>query len=61
MNIEVELIMQTFCYFFDDAHDIAKSLRATNSRIVDEDVPGGASAYILQQVFVGSGGLPSSF
>ena len=51
MNIEVELIDVQTLLPFDDAHDIAKSLRKTNKLvIVDEDVPGGASAYILQQV-----------
>jgi pyruvate/2-oxoglutarate/acetoin dehydrogenase E1 component len=32
-------------------HDIVASLKKTNRLvIVDEDVPGGASAYILQQI-----------
>ena len=36
---------------FDLNHDIVKSLAKTNRLlIVDEDVPGGASAYILQQI-----------
>ncbi|AWI26537.1 alpha-ketoacid dehydrogenase subunit alpha/beta [Flavobacterium pallidum] len=36
---------------FDINHDILKSLQKTNRLlVVDEDVPGGASAYILQQV-----------
>ncbi len=36
---------------FDIHHDIVKSLAKTNKLlIVDEDVPGGASAFILQQI-----------
>ena len=36
---------------FDMNHDIAKSIAKTNRLLViDEDVPGGASAYILQQI-----------
>ena len=42
---------------FDVNHNIVKSLKKTN-RIVflDEDVPGGASAYMMQQVIEGQGG-----
>ena len=36
---------------FDISHDIARSVGKTNRLLViDEDVPGGASSYILQQV-----------
>lgn len=36
---------------FDINHDIAKSITKTNRLLViDEDVPGGASAFILQQI-----------
>ncbi|WP_418263354.1 alpha-ketoacid dehydrogenase subunit alpha/beta [Flavobacterium faecale] len=36
---------------FDVHHDIVKSIMKTNRLlIIDEDVPGGASAYILQQI-----------
>jgi pyruvate/2-oxoglutarate/acetoin dehydrogenase E1 component/TPP-dependent pyruvate/acetoin dehydrogenase alpha subunit len=36
---------------FDIDHDIAKSIAKTNRLlIIDEDVPGGASAYILQKI-----------
>ena len=36
---------------FDMNHDIAKSIAKTNRLLViDEDVPGGASAFILQQI-----------
>ncbi len=38
-------------YRFDINHDIVKSLAKTNRLLViDEDVPGGASAFILQQI-----------
>tara|TARA_B100001758_G_scaffold247581_1_gene266037 strand:- start:13678 stop:16101 length:2424 start_codon:yes stop_codon:yes gene_type:complete len=36
---------------FDLSHDIVKSIKKTNRLlIIDEDVPGGASAYILQKI-----------
>ena len=36
---------------FDKNHDIVKSVKKTNRLIsLDEDVPGGASAYMLQKV-----------
>jgi len=36
---------------FDLSHDIAKSVKKTNRLLViDEDVPGGASAYIMQKI-----------
>src|SRR5690606_18394408 len=36
---------------FDINHDIVKSVAKTNRLLViDEDVPGGASAYILQEI-----------
>jgi pyruvate/2-oxoglutarate/acetoin dehydrogenase E1 component/TPP-dependent pyruvate/acetoin dehydrogenase alpha subunit len=36
---------------FDVAHDILQSVKKTNRlAVIDEDVPGGASAYILQQI-----------
>ena len=50
-GIEVEVIDVQTLAPFDLKHDILKSLKKTN-RIVfaDEDVPGGASAYMLQKV-----------
>lgn len=50
-GIEVEVIDVQTLAPFDLSHDILKSLKKTN-RIVfaDEDVPGGASAYMLQKV-----------
>lgn len=50
-GISVELIDVQTLLPFDLSHDIVKSLKKTNRIIViDEDVPGGASAYILQQI-----------
>ncbi|MGD1891794.1 MAG: thiamine pyrophosphate-dependent enzyme [Cyclobacteriaceae bacterium] len=42
---------------FDLNHSIVKSVQKTNRVIfADEDVPGGAAAYIMQQVLEGQGG-----
>lgn len=50
-GIDCEIIDVQSLLPFDINHDIAKSLSKTNRLLViDEDVPGGASAYILQQV-----------
>lgn len=50
-GISVELIDVQTLLPFDLTHEIAQSLQKTNKLLViDEDVPGGASAYILQQV-----------
>jgi pyruvate/2-oxoglutarate/acetoin dehydrogenase E1 component/TPP-dependent pyruvate/acetoin dehydrogenase alpha subunit len=50
-NIFVEVIDIQSLLPFDIKHDIVKSLEKTNRLlIVDEDVPGGASAFILQQI-----------
>lgn len=50
-GIDVEIIDAQSLLPFDINHDIVKSLEKTNRLlIVDEDVPGGASAYILQEV-----------
>jgi 2-oxoisovalerate dehydrogenase E1 component len=51
MNISVELIDVQTLLPFDIHHSIVKSIQKTNKLLVfDEDVPGGASAYILQSV-----------
>ena len=51
INIHCEIIDCQSLLPFDVNHDIAKSLAKTNRLLViDEDVPGGASAYILQQI-----------
>lgn len=51
VGIDVEIIDAQSLLPFDLNHDIVKSLAKTNRLLViDEDVPGGASAYILQKV-----------
>lgn len=51
LDISCELIDIQTLIPFDINHKIAESLKKTNRLvIVDEDVPGGASAFILQQV-----------
>ncbi|OYU85448.1 MAG: transketolase [Flavobacterium sp. BFFFF2] len=51
IGIEAAVIDVQSLLPFDKAHNIAKSLEKTNRLlVVDEDVPGGASAYILQQI-----------
>jgi pyruvate/2-oxoglutarate/acetoin dehydrogenase E1 component/TPP-dependent pyruvate/acetoin dehydrogenase alpha subunit len=51
VDIDVEIIDCQSLLPFDIHHDIVKSLEKTNRLlVVDEDVPGGASAFILQQI-----------
>ncbi len=51
VGIDTEIIDIQSLLPFDVNHDIVKSLAKTNRLLViDEDVPGGASAYILQQI-----------
>lgn len=51
VGIDVEIIDAQSLLPFDINHDCVKSLQKTNRLlVVDEDVPGGASAYILQQI-----------
>lgn len=50
-GIEVEIIDVQSLLPFDVKHDIVESIKKTSRLlVVDEDVPGGASAYILQQI-----------
>lgn len=50
-NISVELIDVQSLLPFDINHEIVESVKKTNRLVVlDEDVPGGASAYILQKI-----------
>ena len=50
-GIDCEIIDLQSLLPFDIKHDIVKSIAKTNRLlIIDEDVPGGASAYILQQI-----------
>ncbi|WP_374165369.1 thiamine pyrophosphate-dependent enzyme [Arcticibacter sp. MXS-1] len=51
MGISVEIVDPQTLHPFDLNHVCADSLKKTNKLIVaDEDVPGGASAFILQQI-----------
>jgi pyruvate/2-oxoglutarate/acetoin dehydrogenase E1 component len=51
VGISVELIDAQSLLPFDINHDCVKSIQKTNRLlVVDEDVPGGASAYLLQQL-----------
>ena len=51
VGIDAEVIDVQSLMPFDLNHDIAKSIEKTNRlMIIDEDVPGGASAYILNEV-----------
>ena len=51
MSIDAEVIDIQSLLPFDLSHDIVKSVAKTNRLLViDEDVPGGASAYILQKI-----------
>ena len=56
-KISVELIDTQSLVPFDLNHDILKSLQKTNKIIFfDEDVPGGATAYMMQNVLEDQGG-----
>ena len=51
VGIDAEIIDTQSLLPFDINHDIVKSVARTNRlMIIDEDVPGGASAYILNEV-----------
>ena len=51
IGIDVEIIDVQSLLPFDINHDILKSISKTNRLlVVDEDVPGGGSAYILQKI-----------
>jgi pyruvate/2-oxoglutarate/acetoin dehydrogenase E1 component/TPP-dependent pyruvate/acetoin dehydrogenase alpha subunit len=51
VDIHVEIIDVQSLLPFDLDHEIVESVKKTNRLlVVDEDVPGGASAYILQQI-----------
>lgn len=56
-GISVELVDVQTLLPFDTEHSIVKSLQKTSRIIfIDEDVPGGASAYMFQQVMEEQGG-----
>ena len=51
LGISIEIVDPQTLQPFDEEHVCAKSLSKTNKLlVVDEDVPGGASAFILQQI-----------
>jgi len=51
VEINIELIDAQSLLPFDLNHDVVKSVQKTNRLIIiDEDVPGGASAYLLQEI-----------
>jgi len=51
VGIDIEIVDAQSLLPFDINHDIVKSIAKTNRLlIVDEDVPGGASAYLLQEI-----------
>jgi 2-oxoisovalerate dehydrogenase E1 component len=55
-GISVEIIDVQTLLPFDINHSIVESVKKTNRLLVlDEDVPGGASAYMLQQILVEQG------
>lgn len=57
LNISVEIVDAQSLLPFDIEQQTVKSLQKTNCLlVVDEDVPGGASAYLMQQVLETQGG-----
>ena len=51
VGIDAEVIDAQSLLPFDIHHDVAKSVQKTNRLLViDEDVPGGGSAYLLQEI-----------
>ncbi|WP_375324557.1 thiamine pyrophosphate-dependent enzyme [Flagellimonas sp. GZD32] len=57
VGIDAEVIDAQSLLPFDLDHDVVKSLQKTNRLLViDEDVPGGCSAYLLQEVVENQGG-----
>lgn len=57
VGISVEVIDVQSLLPFDIDHDIVESLKKTNRVVfLDEDVPGGATAYMMQKVLEEQGG-----
>ncbi len=57
VGIDAEVIDAQTLLPFDIAHDVLKSLEKTNRLLViDEDVPGGCSAYLVQEIIEKQGG-----
>jgi len=58
LGISTELVDARTLLPFDRTHRIVESLKKTSRLlVVDEDVPGGASAYILQHILQEQGGF----
>lgn len=58
VGISVEIIDVQTLLPFDREHSIVKSVQKTNRLlVVDEDVPGGGSAYIMQHILETQGGF----
>jgi pyruvate/2-oxoglutarate/acetoin dehydrogenase E1 component/TPP-dependent pyruvate/acetoin dehydrogenase alpha subunit len=57
VGIDAEVIDAQTLLPFDIANDVSKSLKKTNRLLViDEDVPGGCSAYLIQEIVEKQGG-----
>lgn len=57
VGVDAEVIDAQSLLPFDLEHDVVKSLQKTNRLlIIDEDVPGGCSAYLLQEILEKQGG-----
>ncbi|WP_190808842.1 thiamine pyrophosphate-dependent enzyme [Flagellimonas sp. S3867] len=57
VGIDAEVIDAQSLLPFDLNHDVVKSLKKTNRLlIIDEDVPGGCSAYLMQEIIEKQGG-----
>ncbi len=57
VGIDIEIIDAQSLLPFDLNHDTVQSVAKTNRLlVVDEDVPGGASAYLLQEILENQGG-----
>jgi pyruvate/2-oxoglutarate/acetoin dehydrogenase E1 component len=57
LGVEIELIDAQSLIPFDISHDVVKSLKKTNTLIIlDEDVRGGGSAFLLQHILEDQGG-----
>ena len=58
LGISAELIDVQTLLPFDTEHSIVESLKKTNRVLfIDEDVPGGATAYMMQKVMEEQGGF----
>jgi len=59
VGIDAEVIDAQSLLPFDIHHDVVKSVQKTNRLLViDEDVPGGGSAYLLQEIIEKQGAYP---